>query len=152
MFAVIKTGGKQYVVRPGDKIKIEKLEIPEGEEVFFDALMVSDKETLVGAPFVKGYKVKAKIIGGGKGKKIIVYKYKAKKRYHKKQGHRQLFTEIEILSISVKGESGEAKKTTAKAATGGTAKSAPKRATPATKEKASTTKKKATVGEKRKNK
>lgn len=102
MFAVIKTGGKQYVVHPGDKIKIEKLEIPEGKEVSFDALMVSDKETLVGAPYVKGYKVKAKVLGRGKGKKIIVYKYKPKKRYHKKQGHRQMYTEVEILSISDK--------------------------------------------------
>jgi len=72
MFAVIKTGGKQYVVHPGDKIKIEKLEIPEGKEVSFDALMVSDPPagggTLVGAPFVKGYKVKAKVLGGRQGK------------------------------------------------------------------------------------
>lgn len=99
MFAIIKTGGKQYIVRPGDKIKIEKLDASEGKEVSFEALLVSDKETLVGTPYVKGYEVKAKILGQGKDKKIIVYKYKPKKRYHKKQGHRQLYTEVEILTI-----------------------------------------------------
>jgi len=99
MFAVIKTGGKQYVVSPGDKIKVEKLDASDGTEVFFDALLVSDKETLVGTPYVAGYKVKAKVLAQGRGKKIIVYKYKAKKRYHKKQGHRQAYTELEILSI-----------------------------------------------------
>lgn len=95
-------------MQPGDKIKIEKLDASDGEEVSFDALLVSDKETLVGTPYVAGYKVKAKVLGQGKGKKIIVYKYKPKKRYHKKQGHRQRFTEIEILSIT-KGVGGAKK-------------------------------------------
>ena len=63
MFAIIKTGGKQYIVQPGDKIKVEKLETSEGKEVSFDALLVSDKETLLGTPYVKGYKVKAKVLG-----------------------------------------------------------------------------------------
>lgn len=101
MFAIIKTGGKQYIVRPGDKIKIEKLETPQGEEVVFEnVLLVSDKETLVGAPYVPGYLVLAKVLKQGKGKKVIIYKYKPKKRYHKKQGHRQRYTEVEIVSIS----------------------------------------------------
>jgi len=103
MFAIIKTGGKQYIVSPGDKIKVEKLETPDGEEVVFDSvLLFSDKETQVGAPYIKDYIVKGKILKQGNGEKIIVYKYKAKKRYHKKQGHRQLFTEVEIISIGKK--------------------------------------------------
>lgn len=104
MFAIIKTGGKQYIARPGDKIKVEKLETPEGQEVVFDQiLLVSDKETKIGAPYLAGYIVKGKVLRQGKGKKVIIYKYKPKKRYHKKQGHRQPYTEVEILSIA-KGE------------------------------------------------
>ena len=130
MFAVIKTGGKQYVVSPGDKIKVEKLDVSEGAEVSFDALLVSDKETIVGTPYVAGYKVRAKVLGQGRGKKIIVYKYKAKKRYHKKQGHRQSYTEVEILSITNGKEGkGAEKKVAAKSTDGGDAKTAPKRAT-----------------------
>jgi large subunit ribosomal protein L21 len=99
MFAVIKTGGKQYIVSPGDKIKVEKLDAPEGGGVVFDALLIFGKETLLGTPYVVGYNIAAKVLRHGKGEKIIVYKYKPKKRYHKKQGHRQLYTEVEILSI-----------------------------------------------------
>ena len=100
MFAIIKTGGKQYIVHPGDKIKIEKLDVAEGKEVVFsDVLLVADKDVQIGMPYVSGYKVKAKVLVQGRGKKIIVYKYKPKKRYHKKQGHRQAYTEIEILGI-----------------------------------------------------
>jgi len=113
MFAVIKTGGKQYIVSPGDKIKVEKLEISEGKEVAFsDVLLISDeKDIKIGTPTVKGFKVRGTVLSQGKGKKIIVYKYKAKKRYHKKQGHRQLYTEVEILSI---GSGVVKKKTTPK--------------------------------------
>lgn len=103
MFAIIKTGGKQYIVRQGDKIKIEKIETPEGKDVVFpDVLLVADdkNEIELGAPFLKKYKVIGKVLAQGKGKKLIVYKYKAKKRYHKKQGHRQLYTEVEITDIS----------------------------------------------------
>lgn len=120
MFAIIKTGGKQYIVSPGDKIKVEKLETPEGGEVVFDSvLLFSDKETQIGAPYVKDYVVNGKILKQGKGKKIIVYKYKPKKRYHKKQGHRQLFSEVEIVSIGKKlrgtrSPSGEKKVSAAK--------------------------------------
>lgn len=99
-FAIIKTGGKQYIVQPGSKIKVEKLETPEGEGVIFDkVLFVFDKETEVGMPYVEGCQVKGKVLRQGKGKKVIIYKYKPKKRYHKKQGHRQRFSEVEILSI-----------------------------------------------------
>ncbi len=101
MFAVIKTGGKQYLVKPGDKIKIEKIKNKEGEEITFEeVLLVSeDGKTEIGKPLVDGAKVKAKVLEQGKGKKIIVFKYRPKKRYRKKQGHRQPYTLVEILEI-----------------------------------------------------
>jgi len=102
MFAVIKTGGKQYLVSPGDKIKIEKLDVEEKKEIVFDEvlLVVKDKKNVkIGDPLVKGAKVKAKVIKQDKAKKIIIFKYKAKKRYQKKKGHRQPYTEVEILKI-----------------------------------------------------
>lgn len=101
MLAVIKTGGKQYLVKPGDKIKVEKLDRKEGQEVVFsDVLLVEKNKKLeIGNPFVKETKVEAKILNHGKGDKIIVFKYKAKKRYSRKIGHRQPYTEIEITGI-----------------------------------------------------
>ena len=101
MLAVIKTGGKQYLVTPGQKIKIEKLEIPEGGEVIFeDVLLLSKNDKVeVGNPLIKGAKVIGKVLSHGKGKKVIVFKYKSKTRYKKKKGHRQPFTEVEILKI-----------------------------------------------------
>ena len=100
-FTVIKTGGKQYIVAPGQKIKIEKLPNKEGEEVVFDQVLLqeTEKETRIGTPLVQGAKVKGKVIRQGMGKKIITYKYKAKKREHSKKGHRQLFTEVEIIEV-----------------------------------------------------
>ncbi len=99
--AIIRTGGKQYLIKKGDKIKIEKLEEEKGKEVnFTDVLLVQDnKKVEIGKPIVKGVKVVGKILEQGKGKKIIVYKYNAKKRYSKKAGHRQLYTEVEIKDI-----------------------------------------------------
>jgi len=101
MLAVIKTGGKQYLVKKGDKIKIEKLEGKEGSEInFTDVLLLEkDKKVEIGKPIIKDAKVVAKILEQGRGKKIIIFKYKAKKRYKKKAGHRQPFTEIEIKDI-----------------------------------------------------
>lgn len=101
MFAVIRTGGKQYLVSPGDKIKIEKLEKEEGKEVTFtDVLLVEKSNKLeIGTPKVKGAKVLGKILKQDKAKKIIILKYKPKTRYKKKTGHRQPFTEVEILKI-----------------------------------------------------
>jgi large subunit ribosomal protein L21 len=101
MFAVIKTGGKQYLVSPGDKIKIEKIDKPEGKEVTFSQvlLVMKGKTIKIGTPLVKGAKVKAKVLKQDKAKKVIVFKYKAKKRYQKKMGHRQPYTEVEILKI-----------------------------------------------------
>lgn len=99
--AIIKTGGKQYIVTPGQKIKIEKLPKEVGDEVVFDQvfLVEKDKKTAIGHPIVKDAVVKGKIISQGKGKKIIIQKFKPKVRYHKRAGHRQLFTEVEITGI-----------------------------------------------------
>jgi len=101
MFAVIRTGGKQYLVSPGDKIKIEKLNKEEGKEVTFtDVLLLEKSKKLeIGTPKVKGAKVVGKILKQDKAKKIIILKYKPKTRYKKKTGHRQPFTEVEILKI-----------------------------------------------------
>ncbi|MGB2762043.1 MAG: 50S ribosomal protein L21 [Minisyncoccales bacterium] len=101
MFAVIKTGGKQYLVEPGTKLKIEKLDAKEEKEITFKEVLLleKNKKLEIGTPFVKGAKVIGKILKQGKGKKVIIFKYKAKKRYRKKTGHRQLFTEVEILKI-----------------------------------------------------
>jgi len=100
MIAVIKTGGKQYIVQPGDKIKVEKLEKKEGETFSFtDVLLVEkNKKVEIGNPLVKA-EVQAKVLSHGKGDKIIVFKYKPKKRYSRKIGHRQPYTEIEITGI-----------------------------------------------------
>src|SRR3989338_2040768 len=104
MLAVIKTGGKQYLVSPGQKLKIEKLDKKEGSEVsFFDVLLVEkNKKVEIGAPRVTGAKVTGKILEHGKGEKVIVFKYKAKKRYKVKKGHRQLYTLVEITGIETK--------------------------------------------------
>ncbi len=101
MLAVIKTGGKQYLVKPGDKIKVEKLDKKEGEAfVFSDVLLVEkNKKIEIGTPLVKEAKVEAKILKHGKGEKVIIFKYKPKKRYKRKIGHRQPYTEIEIVGI-----------------------------------------------------
>lgn len=101
MFAVIKTGGKQYLVSPGDKIKVEKLDKKEDKEFNFDQilLLVKGNTVKIGSPLVKGAKVKAKILKQDKAKKVIVFKYRAKKRYQKKIGHRQPYSQVEILKI-----------------------------------------------------
>jgi len=101
MLAVIQTGGKQYLVSPGQKIKIEKLEKKEGTEVTFDKVLLleKNKKLEIGTPFIKGAEVTAKILEQGKNKKVIAFKYKAKKRYKVKKGHRQPFTQVEILKI-----------------------------------------------------
>ena len=100
MLAIIKTGGKQYLVQPGDKLKVEKLDKKEGEEFSFtDVLLVEKNKKLeIGMPMLKA-EVSAKVISHGKGDKIIIYKYKPKKRESRKIGHRQPYTEIEIIGI-----------------------------------------------------
>lgn len=98
--AVIKTGGKQYLVKEGDKVKFEKLNANEGDVVNFDnVLLVAGKEVNIGAPLVDGVKVVAKVLKQGRGKKVIIFHYHSKTRYKKKAGHRQPFTEVEILEI-----------------------------------------------------
>jgi len=101
MLAVIKTGGKQYLVSPGEKIKIEKLNKKEGAEVIFNEvlLMEKNKKVEIGDPQVKGVKVTGKVLKQDKSKKVIIFKYKAKKRYQVKKGHRQPFTEVQIINI-----------------------------------------------------
>lgn len=101
-FAVIKTGGKQYIVSPGQKLKVEKLPHQEGEKVIFDnvLLVADDTKIEVGTPTVKGAIVEGKILKQGRNKKVIVFKYHSKTRYRKKKGHRQHFTEVEITQIT----------------------------------------------------
>ena len=103
MQAIIVTGGKQYNVSEGDTLFIEKLPVEAGDAVTFDQVpaIVDGENTKFGAPVVEGAKVEAKVVKNGKGKKIRVFKYKAKKGYHKRQGHRQPYTKVEIGKISV---------------------------------------------------
>ncbi|NLW02008.1 MAG: 50S ribosomal protein L21 [Clostridiaceae bacterium] len=102
MYAVIETGGKQYRVQEGDTLFIEKLSAAEGDQVVFDKVIaVSKDDSLnVGNPTVSGATVTAKVLGHGKGKKIIVFKYKPKKHYRRKQGHRQPYTKVQIEKIN----------------------------------------------------
>jgi len=101
--AVIRTGGKQYLVSPGQKIKIEKIKEKPGEKVeFLEVLLLQKgKKIMVGTPLVKGAKVKAKVVAQAREKKVIVFKHKAKKRYNIKKSHRQPFSEVVIESIDV---------------------------------------------------
>ena len=100
MYAIIATGGKQYKVAEGDVIRVEKLEAAEGDKVTFDqVLMIGGEAAKVGNPVVDGAKVVGEVTAQDKAKKVIVYKYKPKKGFHKKNGHRQCYTEVEIKSI-----------------------------------------------------
>ena len=101
MYAVIATGGKQYKVSEGDIIKVEKLGLGADEKVTFDqVLLVSDSDVKVGNPTVANASVDGTVVSNGKGKKVIVYKYKRKSGYHKKNGHRQAYTEVKIDKIN----------------------------------------------------
>ena len=106
MYAVVMTGGKQYRVSAGDKIRVEKLNAEAGSTVSLDKVLVigGEGETMVGAPYVAGACVEAEVVENGKADKVIIFKYKAKKDYRKKQGHRQPYTELKINGISVNGE------------------------------------------------
>ena len=101
MYAIIETGGKQLKVEKGDEIFVEKLEGEEGDEVVFDkVVLVSDKATKVGTPYVDGAKVTCKVIKQGKEKKVVIFKYKQKKgSTRRKQGHRQPYTKLSVESI-----------------------------------------------------
>ena len=102
MYAIVKTGGKQYKVAQGDVLFVEKLEANEGDVVTLDQVLAVAGENglTVGSPVVEGATVTAKVVAQGKAKKVIVYKYKAKKDYRRKQGHRQQYTKIVIESIN----------------------------------------------------
>ena len=120
MYAIIEACGKQYKVLEGDTVFFEKLDTEVGKKVTFDKVMLvsDDKEVKVGDPYVKGVKVEGKVLSHGKGKKIVVFKMKAKKNERTKQGHRQPYTKVEITSINAAGKSEKeekpATKTTAK--------------------------------------
>jgi large subunit ribosomal protein L21 len=102
MYAIIKTGGKQYKVEEGQIVKIEKLPFDEGENVEFDRVMAvaDDEDVDFGRPYVEDAKVTGKVIEQGKNKKVIIFKYKPKKRHRKKTGHRQPYTKVKIQSIN----------------------------------------------------
>lgn len=101
MYAVIETGGKQYTVKVGDKVRVEKLNAEIGDEVTFDKVLLSSNEgdIKVGKPYVDGARVEGKVLDQGKNKKVIVFKYKSKKNERKKKGHRQPFTLVEVTGI-----------------------------------------------------
>ena len=101
MYAVIETGGKQYRVKQGDVLFVEKLEANEGDTINIDKVLLlsNEGELSTGKPYLEGAKVEATVLEQGKAKKIIVYKYKAKKNYRKKQGHRQPYTKLKIGKI-----------------------------------------------------
>ena len=127
MYAIIEACGKQYKVVEGETVYFEKLDAEEGKKVTFDnvILVSNDKDIQVGNPYVKGVKVEGKVVAHGKGKKIVVFKMKAKKNERTKQGHRQPYTKVEITKIKLAAEKAEkeekpaekAEKTTAKKTT-----------------------------------
>jgi large subunit ribosomal protein L21 len=102
MYAVIETGGKQYRVQEGDTISVEKLGLIAGESYTFDKVLLVAGEDAVktGNPYIEGVSVDATVIEEARAKKVIVYKYKSKKTYHKKQGHRQYYTKLQIKAIN----------------------------------------------------
>ena len=101
MYAIIESCGKQYKVAEGDVVFFEKLDAEEGKKVTFDKVILvsDDKKVQVGNPYVKGIKVEGKVVSHGKGKKILVFKYKAKKNYRRTQGHRQPYTKLIVEKI-----------------------------------------------------
>lgn len=103
MYAVIETGGKQYRVKEGDTIKVEKLNAAPGETVEIDKVLVVAKDDgiLIGKPVVEGAKAVLKVVEHGKGEKILVFKYKPKKNYRKMQGHRQPYSQVVVEKIIV---------------------------------------------------
>lgn len=122
MYAIIESCGRQYKVAEGDVVFFEKFDVEEGKKITFDnvVLVSNDKKVEVGAPYVKGVKVEGKVVSHGKGKKILVYKYKAKKNYRRTRGHRQPYTKVEITKIKMpaeKAEKAEVKETVAKTTT-----------------------------------
>ena len=113
MYAIIEACGKQYKVAEGDIVFFEKLDAEEGKKVKFDnvILLSDDGKVEVGNPYVKGAKVEGKVVSHGKAKKILVYKYKAKKNYRRTQGHRQPYTKVEITAVKAAAEKKATEKT-----------------------------------------
>jgi large subunit ribosomal protein L21 len=102
MYAVIRTGGKQYRVSQGDSLRVEKLEGEVGATLSFQPLLVGEGESVqIGQPVVAGASVKAEIVAHGRGKKVIVFKLRRRKNYRRKQGHRQAYTQLKVQSIEV---------------------------------------------------
>jgi len=99
MFAIVKSGGKQYRVAEGDVLQLELLKANEGDIVELPVMMIGADDVKIGQPFVDGATVKAEVLGDGRGKKIYIYKYKAKNKYRRKIGHRQGYTEVRITEI-----------------------------------------------------
>lgn len=111
MYAIFETGGKQYKAEKGDIVFVEKLAADEGKLVTFDALMVADGDDIkIGTPVVKGAKVRAKVVEHGKADKVVVFKYKPKRKYRKKQGHRQPYTKLKVTSVALAKEKAAADK------------------------------------------
>ena len=102
MHAIIETGGKQYKVAEGDTLYIEKLNVEAGDTVTFDKVLavIDGEKATFGAPAVKGASVTANVVKNGRGKKILVFKYKPKKNYRRRQGHRQPYTKVEITKVN----------------------------------------------------
>ena len=102
MYAIIESGNKQFKVKTGDVIKVEKLGVNAGESYTFENVLLTGDadEIIIGSPYIKGASVTATVLGDGKEKKVIVYRYKRKSGYHKKNGHRQPFTQLKIESIN----------------------------------------------------
>lgn len=109
MYAIIEACGRQYKVQEGETVFFEKLDAEEGKKVNFDKVILvsNDKKVQVGNPYVTGGKVEGKVVSHGKGKKVVVFKYKAKKNERKTQGHRQEYTKVEITSIKVASKKAE---------------------------------------------
>jgi large subunit ribosomal protein L21 len=101
MYAIIETGGKQFKVSEGDVVYIEKLDVNENDAIKFDRVLVcgDEGEVKIGTPYVDGASVEAKVVKNGKGRKIMIFKYNAKKNYRKRQGHRQPYTKVQIEKI-----------------------------------------------------
>jgi large subunit ribosomal protein L21 len=108
MLAIIETGGKQYRVAEGDIIYIEKLDVEEGADISFDKVLAvfEDEKVKLGNPTVKGVEVSGKVLKNGKNKKIVVFKFKAKKNYRRKMGHRQPYTKVQINKVKVAAKEG----------------------------------------------
>ncbi|APE31140.1 50S ribosomal protein L21 [Halomonas aestuarii] len=102
MYAVIKSGGKQYRVQEGQTLKLEKLEVPTGDTIEFDEVLLvgNDEDVTIGAPLVDGAKVAAEVVSHGRGDKVTILKFRRRKHSMKRQGHRQWFTEVKITGIS----------------------------------------------------